>query len=445
MAIIRKITLKLRVLLIVGFLLLVTALIESALQVRNWKQAARSEIDSSMELAKRFVENSFTSDDSNPKPNQALLWNLHELRHIRVISKNASQQKSTILDNNKKYKEASVPGWFVKFIYPYQEGLPKIEISSVDSFSSYLIEADPSDEIIEVWEDFRTQLASMIIFFVLTTSIVYIGLFFGLKPLNDLFKGFEKLEDGDFDVNLSKNIAPELSRINQKFMHMVSVLQQTSKDNSVLTKKMVSLQEEERKNISRELHDVIAPHLFGIRVSTSKAQSSLDENNHNEVSEQLSQMDSTVNDLQEQTRRLLSHLRPLVLDDLSLEDAIMGLVKTREVVQKEINWEIKLDGLEKIQDDTLKVTLYRIIQECITNIIRHANANHAKIAVTLVNSEISTLLILVEDNGDNFDSDFSPGFGLIGMKERVNALGGKFNLLNSGLGGVKVCVEIPVN
>ncbi|MCG8324881.1 MAG: histidine kinase, partial [Thiotrichales bacterium] len=204
-------------------------------------------------------------------------------------------------------------------------------------------------------------------------------------------------------------------------------------------------QEEERKAITRELHDEMAPHLFAIRVSTSNAYTLIDNNNIDKLAQELKSIDETIENLQLQMRRLLRRLRPLVLDDLTMQEAIFALIERKEIAESGIDWNIDLKHTGDVLDDTISVTLYRIVQECITNIIRHAHATKANIVVSTSGTDEKQILhVLIEDDGVGVPSAQGQGFGLIGMAERVRALGGKLVISESDLGGFRVMVDIPV-
>ncbi len=448
----RRLSLKMRILFVVISILVISLVGEVFLQVHNWKKAIRSEVESSFSLAKRLVGSDIIKmHAADDEPQETIVGALQGLRHIRVFVKFNHKIISSMTDEENMFNEAGVPRWFIKLIYPYHDSLPKVIVSSNDYSSNIIIEADPRDEIIEVWEDFRTQLMIILFFSIFVSVFIYFGLQFGLRPLDDLLSGFEKLETGSFDVRLSEDVSAELSRINQKFNHMVSVLRRTSEDNSLLARKMVNLQEEERRAITRELHDEMAPHLFGIRVTTSKLQTLIHEGKVEKIADELYAIDRIVENLQNQMRKLLSRLRPMVLEDLTIEEAVHALIQKKEISELGIKWELDLKRFNVQLDDTITVTLYRIIQECVTNIVRHSAASEAKITVSTINYQSDEksdnkqiLNVTVEDNGVGLSSDSSHGFGLIGMRERVQALGGIFEATDSKLGGLKIMAEIPI-
>ncbi len=440
-----RVSLKTRLLLIVVFTLFISLFGEIYLQVHNWREAIKSEVDSSFNLAKHLVDSGIIDGHAQDLITESRILNaLQGLRHIRLIVKYRHNVNLISTGNISKFQEAGVPDWFVKLIYPYQNELPQVVLSN----SNIIIQADPNDEIIEVWEDFHTQLITIVCFSIFVSIFIYIALYFGLKPLNKLQKGFEKLETGSFDVKLSENAVSELSIINHKFNNMVDVLKRTSEDNSMLTRKMLNLQEEEHKVIARELHDEMAPHLFGIRISASNANSFIKQKEFKKLSSQLQDIDRIVENLQNQVRRMLTRLRPLVLDDLTIKDAIYSLIQKKEISELNIDWSIEMENLDDALDDTTKVSLYRIIQESITNIVRHSHAS--KVVVIVMKSTEQgdfhnpMLKITLEDNGNGIAENIKLGFGLMGIRERVLVLGGSFDMVQSDLGGIKLQVQIPL-
>ncbi|MCG8325108.1 MAG: histidine kinase, partial [Thiotrichales bacterium] len=271
---------------------------EFYIQVHNWREAVKSEVESSISLIQRLVGSELVQNNIvSVETRDALVGTLKGLRHVQILEQDKFGNISALPGIKNLLYETRAPDWFVQFIYPYHDTLPKVVVAKVKNFQDLIIVADPIDEITEVWEDFRTQLMIIILFALGSSILVYLGLHFGLKPLNNLLSGFEKLETGSFDIKLNENITSELSIINQKFNHMVSVLQHTSEDNTVLARKMVNLQEEERKAITRELHDEMAPHLFAIRVSTSNAYTLIDNNNIDKLAQELKSIDGTIENL----------------------------------------------------------------------------------------------------------------------------------------------------
>lgn len=455
---IRNISLKARILLIIGAVFLLSLAGEGLLQVYNWKQAIRSEIDASFSLAERLA-------GSNPPAAEAALTGgaggsiigvLQGLRHINIIVKPDSEDR--FIDKAGPLKEIRAPGWFVRFLYPYAGPLPRLKIAGSDHFPAIAIEADPGDEITEAWGNFRARMIGAFIFLCLVIMLIYIGLYIGLRPLDELPRGFEKLAAGSFDLKLNEHVAPELSRINRKFNDLVAVLRRASEDNSLLAGKIAHLQEEERRALARELHDEMAPCLFGIRAAACRIKAILGDNKIPQAENELAAMDSMAGSLQQQLRAMLGRLRPLILDDLTIKQALTALLESREAREPPLKWEMNLTGLNEDKlNDAIKVALYRIIQEGVTNIIRHADAANARLCVSVRRADgaamskglagkpaVEMLHILIEDDGKGIPAGKSHGFGLTGMRERVEALGGRLRLSAPIIGGLKINADIPL-
>jgi signal transduction histidine kinase len=143
-------------------------------------------------------------------------------------------------------------------------------------------------------------------------------------------------------------------------------------------------------------------------------------------------------------RAIISDLRPSLLDDLGLRAAIEALLDRRRDAGLEVVGEVdmpegRLDG--QLGRD-LETTIYRVVQESLTNVVKHARADSARVSISLGNGEIT---IEVEDNGIGFDSEeVTRGFGLAGMRERVLLAGGTLEVDSSG-GGTAVRARLPVS
>lgn len=206
--------------------------------------------------------------------------------------------------------------------------------------------------------------------------------------------------------------------LNQKLRHELN-------RNHNLSRQLVKAEESVRRDIARELHDEIGQNITAIRTQASI----LKRVENTPMGESCA---STIENLSlniyDTTKGLLTQLRPKTLDDLGLEDAIHQLVRELECeangISTTIIWNEPTDVHFDLSDAT-SVTLYRICQEALNNMVKYAQATEARITVTFEQD----IYLTVKDNGVGFKpEDTLRGFGLRGMKERVQALGGKFTL-----------------
>ena len=211
-----------------------------------------------------------------------------------------------------------------------------------------------------------------------------------------------------------------------------------------LARKLLSAQEEERKRISRELHDVIAQTLAGInvRLASLKAESGTI------IPELLAKIDSTqklVEKSVDVVHRFARELRPSMLDDLGLLPALQSFVK-RFIEETGIRVSIKaFEGIEEMEG-IQRTVLYRIAQEALTNVCRHAKATSAEISIQKHEGIIS---MEVTDNGKGFEvvgtgsAKKNNRLGLLGMRERVEMIGGTFKITSAPGQKTTVRVEVP--
>ncbi|HET9074309.1 MAG TPA: GAF domain-containing sensor histidine kinase [Solirubrobacteraceae bacterium] len=203
----------------------------------------------------------------------------------------------------------------------------------------------------------------------------------------------------------------------------------------------ISAAEKERRRWARELHDQTLQSLGGLRVMLAGARRRDElEGFRHAVNQAVSDLESEIQNL----RGIISDLRPALLDDLGLVDALGALVSRHRENGLAATLEIDLDGPDgplALSEET-ETTVYRLIQEALTNVVKHAKASGVAVRVGL--GEGPRLRLEVRDDGIGFDPDSrSGGFGLAGIRERVYLAGGLI-AISSGPQGTTVRAEVPV-
>ncbi len=203
-----------------------------------------------------------------------------------------------------------------------------------------------------------------------------------------------------------------------------------------LSQRLVSTQEEERRNLSRELHDHVAQVLTGLRMELGRV-----ERMSAAVSPAIVECKKLVDDMFRTVRDLSLGLRPSMLDDFGLEAALEWHV--RDFMRRyAIDVELKMDGDLDTLPDKHRTCVYRVIQEAMTNCARHSGATHIGIAVA---ADKGQLRVTVTDDGVGFDpADRHGGLGLRGIDERVRELDGTLTISRDGRGGTTLSVRLPL-
>jgi PAS domain S-box-containing protein len=220
-------------------------------------------------------------------------------------------------------------------------------------------------------------------------------------------------------------------------------LLQTNKQLRELTIHLQEIREEERKHISREIHDELGQQLTALKLNLSwiaKKMTAQDEAVVTKIKSSLDVINGTI----QTVRRLATELRPAMLDELGLAEAIRW--QTNEFSKRtgiEVDFETNAD--ECVFPPDISISFFRILQESLTNIIRHAEAGHVECKLHLADR---SLLLQVCDDGKGFYPDNAgdkKSLGLLGIKERVEMLHGEYHLSSEPMKGTKLKVNVPLN
>jgi len=220
---------------------------------------------------------------------------------------------------------------------------------------------------------------------------------------------------------------------------MQSELAEALEENRRLSQRSMQVQEEERRNLARELHDELGQSLNAIKVDAVAIRdnsATLPEIHRGAVS--IIEVSSQVYDV---VRSLMRRLRPVALDELGLRSAVQYSVEQWQRRHAGVRCAFTADGELDDLDEQTNITLYRLVQECLTNVAKHAGATQVSISLTRA---VHELRFSFSDNGKGFDPSQRPrGLGLVGLRERAEALGGRLELDSAPGRGVQVKAVIP--
>lgn len=217
-------------------------------------------------------------------------------------------------------------------------------------------------------------------------------------------------------------------------------------ENKALTQHLIKVQEAERQQLAIDLHDDIGQYLLAIRLDASALNLSIDtEHTSTAVNLHARRILSNAQHIQEMTRTLMRRLRPAPTDTKGLFDSIQQLTQEWHQQHPHISLENNIDQLSVVFSQQMSITIYRLIQETLTNISKYANATSVWISLSLQRSEANRYIHLeIKDNGQGYASDNIQGMGMIGMRERVTSLMGEFSITSHLNRGVTVVAKIPL-
>lgn len=218
-------------------------------------------------------------------------------------------------------------------------------------------------------------------------------------------------------------------------------IQELLSHNSDLAQRLFSAQEDERRALARELHDEMGQTCTAIRTEAAVlASGKLDAQEVLDASKRIATSAQQISLL---TRHMLQRLRPIALDSMGLIDALQALCDQWQI-SSGVRCGFQSDPLPVDLDDYVSVTIYRLVQESLTNVARHAKAT--QVTVTLRRASDTRLNLQIEDDGQGMQNpnDNHAGFGLLGMRERVSSLGGQLVLTSQPMEGMKVLVSLSL-
>lgn len=198
------------------------------------------------------------------------------------------------------------------------------------------------------------------------------------------------------------------------------------------------VQEEEKRSLARELHDELGQYLHAARTEVAALRLATTDKL---VADRASNIERSLTHVQLMARNVIRRLRPTALDELGLSAALEQLVQRQ---CETANLSCKFDISRKLDHvtGTLAINAYRIVQESLTNVVRHAAASHV---VFIAGLEQRQVLLAISDNGQGYPETLNAGFGITGIRERVEGLGGNLNIQSEQGQGVKITVSLPLN
>ncbi len=241
-------------------------------------------------------------------------------------------------------------------------------------------------------------------------------------------------------------LADRLQERTEELERLNHVLLEKEAARTFLLKETINAQEAERKRVARQLHDELAQSLTGLIMSLDAVEPLLAEE-AGDLRAQLARTRALLGEALDQTRRLILDLRPTMLDDLGLVSALRWYAETHLKSTGAVV-SFTTDGHVRRLGPELETALFRIGQEALNNVARHARAR--RVAVRLV-WRPDAVVLGIEDDGQGFDLDAAPryesgaGLGLMGMRERTEIIGGELTLESRPGGGTRVVVRLPAD
>jgi signal transduction histidine kinase len=301
---------------------------------------------------------------------------------------------------------------------------------------------DAATQIGQSWREVSRLLSIMAFALAGLCLAVYAALARALRPTQAIGAGLQRLAADDLSARLPRFDLAELSAISDVFNTLAQRLQTTLAERNALTRKLIAVQDEERRHLARELHDEFGQSLSAIAAQAASAAHTA-ERECPPLYEECRGISRTTAHMMETLRGALVRLRPPDVEELGLTLSLESLVASWNGFEKgRTRFGIAVAGEVDGLPPGVSASLYRIAQEAITNATKHAHARNVQLRLEAGEADIA---LSVEDDGEATGAGLATktGMGLLGMQERVVSLGGTLQFERRAAGGARLVARIP--
>lgn len=414
-------------------------LLGSLWAIRDARQSVALETQASLELALGLIDAAIGA--GGVPDDQIALWierlgRLERIRHLR-ITVTRGETGSITRDPVTSGRDRRVPPLFRSALNSSPLRAIRHIQAGDEAPLTVTVESNAADESIEAWDELRGFLLLQLTLLVGLALSIHVIAGRALKPVGAILQGLSAMEKGDYETRLPPFGVFEMDRLSQGINHLSASLHDSREENRSLMRHSLTIQEDERRSIAKELHDEFGQTLTAIRMMVAL------------IGEDALARSRLLTDIQRACdrlfgvmRALVRRLRPQILEDLGLKAAVEELISSWHGVHPELKITLDCDARLGESRSAVCLELYRIIQEALTNTLRHAEATEARVSIQ--SGPEAGFELTVTDNGKGLkDNVRLAGFGLLGIRERVASLNGRFWLMNRPGSGLELRVLLP--
>lgn len=438
---IRAVSLRLRLVRTITYVLVLTLSIGSVLIYWHAVRKVETEMRAAIAVGSRIASNAIDDGEevSNPRRRlELIVADFNGDRHLRAILLDKS--KMVAMASKLAPPEDVAPEW----LYSLLAGQPKsVQVKlppAFDGQGSVVLQADPHNEVGEVWNDAKLYLALLFMFCGTTLTLLYVSVGRELRPLNELTQAFDRLGKGHYQTRVPVRGTRELAQLESGFNLMALRLSQAEDGAARLRQQLETIQEEERIELARNLHDEVSPLLFSVDVDATTIAEMAAEQGSSNVVDRARAIQTAVAEMKTNVKNILGQLRPGGMAAIDLKGAIENMVAYWKSRHEDIRFVV--DVPEASFGLKLDTAIQAIVRESLSNAMKHSGAG--QVAVRIIKTS-GGIVLEIEDDGRGLSSSGGrDGFGVIGMRERAAALGGNLVVAPSDdWRGVTVRAEIP--
>lgn len=345
-------------------------------------------------------------------------------RHVRVVlidTLGVIRDQSILAENY-----YSLPEWFVTLIGSEPDTAIMPLTAAAAPITSAGIVIDPRNELTDTWLDLLTVFGLLVLFLSIAFGAIWIVADRALRPLGAIHEAFARIGTGDYDAKAEPRGPPEMRELADGLNEMTARLKAISTRNRRLSDQLLHLQDEERTELARDLHDDVGPLLFAIDVDASgiKRLARDPSTNAESIVTRAGAITSAAHEARKELRRILTNLRPGAMPGLGLKAAVEEMIADLQGRHPGVAFEMTIPDGDF--GATIETLIHRAVREAVTNALRHGKPRRISINITEASGRLD--FSIVDDGGGFAGKAPSGGFGLMGMAERIEAAGGEISV-----------------
>ena len=304
------------------------------------------------------------------------------------------------------------------------------------------IAPNPVSEIEERLGDTVRLCVTLLLFSGATLVVAWYAAHHALAPVRELEAGLRRLASGATDAALPAFTLREFTQVADAIDDLAAALSTSHEAQRQLSRRLIRVQEDERRTLAMDLHDEMGQTLTAIGVTAAYLARNAEQLDARHVAECALELRRDVRTSGEQLRAMLKRLRPHGLDALGLASALRELIVSWQQRESGVNFTLEMPAELPPLVENAGLVLYRVVQEGLTNVVRHSAAQHCRVKIVI---EGAMLRLLVEDDGRGPPAHGAPrGCGLLGMEERLHMVGGTLALGPGPAHGLHLQVSLPL-
>jgi two-component system, NarL family, sensor histidine kinase UhpB len=315
------------------------------------------------------------------------------------------------------------------------------------------VASNPMSEFAEIEQRVESDLVVLAGVLLAMSAAIYWMVRKGLRPVGQVQAALASLQTGHLETRLPRFRLKDLDDISQRFNQCAQVLQEAAAQRRDLNRRIIEAEEEERKRLARELHDELGQSLTAIKVDAAyivrEAAGSVPKIlDGAQILDSARSIEKLSSNIMELIRSMLARLRPHGLETVGLRETLYDLVNGWQArVADRMQCSLSIRGNVDVLTPDLNITVYRLIQECLTNAVRHSKARSMAIDLSLMEDAGACLRVVLDVTESALAEGgvvvSANGAGLLGMRERVEAHGGELAIDISPAGGLSLHAWMP--